>query len=196
MSTSIQFAGMVSDLLAQQPNPAPAPSGEGIRLEKFEPLPEWFIPLVASVIFLFLFKKWGDQVSAADNRWLDLGLDIGTLASAGSIVAAISSWPLMQAVTKVIAAPINKFSWTVPGVGWQLGPTALLIVIVIIFAWRYTSTESWPMLISFGLTAQVTALTWGWINEIFGFMINWPIRGVWYAVVWVINFIPDLPNQL
>lgn len=191
MSAAQQMASFVADVLAQQPDPAPAPPG-GFTIKDYEPLPKWFIPLVASVIFLFLFKSWGDKVSASDNRWLDLALDIGTLASAGSIVASISSWPLMQSVAKAIAAPINKFSWTVPGVEWKLGPTALLIIIVLFLAWRYVSTETWPMLILFGLAAQVTALTWSWINEIFGFMINWPIRGVWYALMWLLNLIPNI----
>ena len=39
---------------------------------------------------------------------------------------------------------------------------------------------------------MLTALTWSWINEIFGFMINWPIRGVWYALMWLLNLIPNI----
>lgn len=192
MSAAQQMVSFVADVLAQQPNPAPAPPSAGVALKDFESLPKWVIPLAASIIFLSLFKRAGDKVSASDNKYLDLGLDFGTLASAGSIVAVISTWPLMQSATKTIQSAVSKIDFTIPGTEFHVGSTLVLAIGVGLLGWWYTAVEEPLPLVLFGIAAQVLATTWPWINNIFGFVLNWLVRWVWWAIVKLIDLIPSI----
>ncbi len=173
-------------LLAQQAPPI-------VQIREFRELPEWFIPLAASVIFLFIFRNYGEKFTPDGNRWLDIIMDLAVLLSAASIVATISTWPIIQSVIAVVQSWMEGGATQAVQVsGWEISSGVIALIVLIVIGLWYERSEGLPSLIAFGIIAQVAILFAPWLVEVFGFWINYPIWGVWWVLMFLLDLIPSI----
>lgn len=160
-----------------------------VNTGEFRALPGYFVGFLASVLFLYIFKRWGNSVTPQDNKVTDLIVDILVLISAGSVIASISSTPLVSTASTALNNAIDGFQLMqgVFIVGWLV-----IMALVLWMGWMYTSKETWGPLIWFGIGLQALALTAPWINAILSWWINNPVRLVWNGITWVLFFIPNI----
>lgn len=172
----------------------PAPPPElAVSQENFNAFPGWLIAFIASVVLLRLLRRYGRKITPKDNKVGDLILDIATLFTAGSIVASISTTPLIT--TLVASINRNLSEWVVDDIRFgdiAIGGAVLLTLIVTVFlAFQYTKSENGWTLVLFGLGLQVLAVFAPWINTTLAWWINHVVAMAWNFILGVITAIPN-----
>jgi hypothetical protein len=160
----------------------------------FLPIPGWLIGLIASWLFLILARRIGKNTSPESSKLVDLLADILNLLAAGSIVASISSTPLITSLSESITRNIT--SWTI-GEGFlsssvTIGGTVLLGILVVIAGYLYITTETKWWLFWFGIGLQALAILAPWINTALSWWINHPITWVWNFIIWALTSLPNI----
>ncbi len=155
----------------------------------FRVLPGYFVAFLASVVFLIVFKRWGNSVTPEGNRVTDFIVDILVLLSAGSVIASISTTPLVSTASQALSGAIHGVR---VAEGFTIAGWVILATLVLWMGWMYASKETWGPLIIFGIALQALAIIAPWIDVVLSWWINYPIRLVWNGITWVLFFIPDI----
>lgn len=172
--------------------PAPPPELV-VSQENFDVIPGWLIAFVASVLLLRLLRRYGHKITPQESKVGDLLLDIAVLLTAGSIVASISTTPLVSTLVASINRNISE--WVVNDIRFGdiaiAGVVLVTLIITVLLAFLYTKSENGRTLILFGLSLQVMALFAPWINTTLAWWINYIVAAVWNFILGVITAIPN-----
>jgi hypothetical protein len=137
----------------------------------FDPWPIYMIVMVASLAVLGVMMFVGRKIKPRDSPALDVIVDIIILVAASSVIAAVSTTPLVSSI-------VSKVDNTIEGGGSVLLGVVLGIALVICVI-TFVKYEKWWILIIFGVLLQVGAIYIPQINDFLGAWISGPVNLFW-----------------
>lgn|GEM_PF-2233611 len=164
----------------------------------FTPIPGWLVAFVASLIALYVALHISGRYRREDvHTTRDTLIDVVVLLSAGSVVASLSTTPLLASLTTSFYRNLQVWlnSKMHLGTSIMVGGGIILILIVLLLGLLYIKNTSGWWLFWFGLGLQIAAVFAPWINTALSWWVNNPVMWLWNFLIWLITVIPSVQIQ-